>query len=184
MNEFEKALSFIDNFCKKNSIDYAVIGGIAVVTYGSLRTTKDIDITLLCEIDELESIHNIFIEEFIPLISDSLTFFKQNFVLPLKHSTIDVRFDIIAGLTGFDKNMISRRKRIQFGEVEFYVCSLEDLIIYKLFGKRFQDLADISDLIRINKKSLDTDYLLKQTSEFIDLGRDDMIQDLKNFLSQ
>ncbi len=40
MNDFEKALLAVDNFCKINSIDYAVIGGVAVVAYGSLRTKK------------------------------------------------------------------------------------------------------------------------------------------------
>ncbi len=80
--------------------------------------------------------------------------------------------------------MIKRRKRIKFGDVEFFVCSLEDLIIYKLFGNRFQDLADIAELMRINKNSLNKDYLINQTSEFINLGREDMLTTLKNFLNQ
>lgn len=96
MNDFEKALLAVDNFCKINSIDYAVIGGVAVVAYGSLRTTKDIDVTLLCEIDDIDRIHNIFIQEFDPLISDSLNFFKNNFVLPLKLKT-KIKIDIIVG---------------------------------------------------------------------------------------
>lgn len=64
MNDFEKTLARLDKFCNKSSIKYAVIGGIAVIKYGYERTTKDIDITVLCGLDEIKEIHNQFAKEY------------------------------------------------------------------------------------------------------------------------
>ena len=184
MSDIEKTLELIDRFCSENSLSYAVVGGLAVVCYGSLRTTIDIDITILCEIDELTKIHNSLPEEFVPLVSDSLSFFSQNFVLPVIYKSLNTRVYVIAGLTRFDKDMISRRKRIKFKDVSFYVCSLEDLIIYKLFANRFQDIADIEELIKINKSHLDIKYLVNKVSEFEKIDRPDMLVTLNKFLKR
>lgn len=47
MTKYEKALSNLDHFYSKYSIEYAIIGGIAVIMYGYQRTTNDIDATIL-----------------------------------------------------------------------------------------------------------------------------------------
>ena len=78
MKEFENSLMRIDLLCEQNSIEYAVIGGLAVITYGSFRTTKDIDLTVLCNLDEMAFIHKVFSKEFIPIYDHSLEFFKSN----------------------------------------------------------------------------------------------------------
>lgn len=184
MNFFESTLKDIDSFCHINSIEYAIIGGIAVVAYGSFRTTRDIDVTILCEIEDLEKIHGLFVKEFIPILNDSLDFFKKNFVLPLKPKSANIRIDVIAGLTEFDKLMIKRKQRKSFGKSTVFICSLEDLIIYKLFANRFQDLADVEELIKINKNQLDLNYLLNKTAEFSRIDRKDMVDTLKSLLQQ
>ncbi|MGQ9644176.1 MAG: hypothetical protein ACUVT3_10000 [Ignavibacterium sp.] len=77
MNFFENTLKKIDSFCHTNSIEYVIIEGVAVVSFGSFRTTRDIDVTILCEIEDLERIHNLFIKAFISILNDSLDFFKK-----------------------------------------------------------------------------------------------------------
>jgi len=52
VTEFERTLLDMDLFFRENFIDYAIIGGIAVIIYGSQRTTKDIDTTILCRLKE------------------------------------------------------------------------------------------------------------------------------------
>ncbi|WP_337871920.1 nucleotidyltransferase [Ignavibacterium sp.] len=184
MNFFENTLKEIDSFCQINSIEYAIIGGVAVVSYGSFRTTRDVDVTILCEIEDLEKIHGLFIQEFTPILNDSLDFFKKNFVLPLKPKSVNIRIYVIAGLTEFDKLMINRKQRKSFGKSTVFICSLEDLIIYKLFANRLQDLADVEGLIKINKNQLDLNYLLNKIAEFSTIDRKDMLDTLKSLLQQ
>ncbi len=47
MIRFEQALMRLDEFCTNASVEYAVIGGVAVINYDYQRTTKDIDVTVL-----------------------------------------------------------------------------------------------------------------------------------------
>jgi predicted nucleotidyltransferase len=181
---FEETLKHFDEFCKKNSIKYGVIGGVAVITYGFQRTTKDIDITVLCQLEELTEIHNKFIKYFLPVYNDSLDFFAKNFVLPLKDKITGVKIDVAAGLTKFDDTIIERRKRIKLGEAEFYICTLEDLIIYKLFANRFLDLGDVEMLLNKNKASIDRNYLIQTAEKFRELERVDILENLNKFLNQ
>ena len=184
MINFEETLRHVDEFCEKNSIKYAVIGGVAVIAYGYQRTTKDIDVTVLCQLEELSEIHNKFIKDFLPVYNDSLNFFARNFVLPLKDITTGVKIDIAAGLTKFDDSIIQRRKRIKLGEAEFYICTLEDLIIYKLFANRLQDIADAQLLLEDNKDSIDKNYLIRTAEKFRELERGDILENLNKFLKQ
>jgi len=95
-----------------------------------------------------------------------------------------LRIDIAAGLTEFDKNVISRRRKNFFGDVEVYVCSLEDLIIYKLFANRDQDVVDVKHLLEKHIGTLDNNYLLSTAEQFRELEREDILENLNKFLSQ
>ena len=184
MNDFEKTLARLDKFCNECSIKYAVIGGVAVIKYGYERTTKDIYITVLCELDEIKEIHNQFSKEYILFYEDLLYFFEKNFVFPVKDKVTKVKVDVAAGLTIFDDTIIQRRIRTKLGEVEFYICTLEDLIVYKLFANQYQDLADAQILLDKNKDLIERNYLLKTIEKFRELDREDMIETLNKFLSQ
>ena len=179
---FEKTLNRLDKFCLKENIEYAVIGGVAVLTYDYQRTTKDVDITVLCNLEELEVIHNKFLTEYDPLFNDSLTFFSTNYILPVKDKTTDIKIDIAAGMTLFDETIVKRKKRTKLGKAEFNICTLEDLIIYKLFAGRFSDLADVEILLKKNKNTIDSVYLLQTVEKFKQPNREDMLQNLNKLL--
>ncbi len=184
MNAFEETLIRIDQFCFHNSIDYAVIGGAAVIFYGYLRTTRDIDLTVLCNLEELESIHKKIVINYNTLPKNSLEFFSKNFVLPVLDKKTNIRIDFAAGLTEFDKSVVGRRHRKFIGEAEVFFCSLEDLVIYKLFASRDQDLVDVKYLIEKNKDSLDKTYLIKSAEQFKKLEREDIIDKLHKLLNE
>jgi hypothetical protein len=174
----------LDEFCNEASIKYAVIGGVAVITYDYQRTTKDIDITVLCNLEELKTIHDKFLQAYLPVQDDSLNFFSRNFLLSVKDKITDLKIDIAAGLTIFDDTIIKRRKRTKLGKAEFYICTLEDLIIYKLFASRHLDLGDVEMLLEKNINSLDQKYLFKTAEKFRELEREDIIENLNKMLMQ
>ncbi len=182
MTEFETSLQNLHNFFSENSVEYVIIGGVAVIIYGEQRSTDDIDVTVLCELEHLDSFHNLMLKKFTPAFEGTLDYFKRNFILPLDDPATELRIDIAAGLTEFDKKVISRRRRKLFGEVEVYVCSLEDLIIYKLFANREQDIADVKHLIEKHLNSIDKKYLLDTSQKFLQLEREDILETLNKFL--
>ncbi len=183
MTNFEKTLFAIDKLCKKRSIEYAVIGGVAAIIYKLPRTTEDIDITLLTDIGEIREIGKTFMESFSPLQENPLDFFERYFILPSIYEKTKIKVDFAAGVSGFDKKVIQRKKRAKFGQVNIWVCTIEDLIIYKLVASRSRDLVDIEHLFENNPK-VDKEYLLKVAKQFIDLERGDIFEKLNHYLKQ
>jgi hypothetical protein len=53
---FNELIARISRALKRNNLPYMIIGGQAVLLYGMRRMTRDIDITLGVNIDELESV--------------------------------------------------------------------------------------------------------------------------------
>lgn len=95
-------------------------------------------------------------------------------MLPAIDKNTKIRIDFAAGLTGFDEKVIERSKRKLFGNLFLPICSIEDLILYKLFAGRPKDTADLHEIARIHKDKLDKNYLQKMLREFAELERDDM----------
>lgn len=182
LNEFEKTLLKIDSTLKKHSVEYTIIGGLAAIIYGRLRTTEDIDITLLAEIDALDKLYDIIIAHYTPLLKDSKEFFKRNYVLPVIDTETNVKLDFAAGLSGFDKKVIERRIRRKFGSIDIYVCSIEDLIIYKLVSARPQDIIDLEEIKKARTEKLDYEYLQKMARYFIEVEREDVLNNLNKLL--
>ncbi|NIA31193.1 MAG: hypothetical protein GWP06_14950 [Actinobacteria bacterium] len=108
MTNFETTLLAIDKLCEKYSIKYVVIGGVAAIIYKIPRTTEDIDITLLTDIDKIREIGKIFLERFSPLKENPLDFFDRYFILPSIHEKTKIKVDFAAGVSGFDKKVIHR----------------------------------------------------------------------------
>jgi hypothetical protein len=184
LTAFEKTLQRIDNFCRKNTIQYALIGGISVIIYQIARTTQDIDITLLIEIDELQTVGGKIITEYKAEKENPIDFFQKYYVLPVSDKHTNIHIDFSAGLSGFDRMVVKRSKRKLFGEVEVSVCSVEDLIIYKLVAARSQDMVDIENLIQLHLNKIDKTYLEKIAGQFTEVERDDVINNLKNLLNK
>jgi predicted nucleotidyltransferase len=181
LTKFEISLRNLDLYFSENSVEYVIIGGIAVIVYGEQRTTRDIDATILCELEDLDSFHKLMVKRFTPAFKGTLDYFKRNFILPVDDPDTDLRIDIAAGLTEFDKNVIKRKIKRKYGKVEIFVCSLEDLIIYKLFAGRDQDVSDVKSLIVKNNK-IDKKYLSETAEKFRELEREDISENLNKLL--
>ncbi len=184
MNPFEKTLTDIDEFCSKEKIQYSIIGGIALISYKIQRTTNDIDINLLLNLEDIEKTGEKIIILFNPIFTDPIRFFQSNFVLPVFHPVTKIRIDFAAGLTEFDKQVIARSERRKFGNLILPICSIEDLIIYKLFAGRKKDILDLEEISKIHNKNLDRNYLALVLKQFNELNRHDMSRNFEEIFGE
>jgi hypothetical protein len=180
--KFEKTLEDIDRRCRAHQIPYAVIGGIAAIIHGSLRVTADVDLTILAEIDNLDRILSLFADDYVSLRPDPLAFFQRCFFVPLQHKTTKIKVDIAAALSGYERLAVERSQRLLYNDVEVSACAIEDLIIMKLVAARPKDIADLQTLIPLNRKNLDLAYLRARAKEFIEVERNDVPEQLEEFL--
>lgn len=143
---FEDALASLAAIFRERSVPYALIGGLAVATWGAPRATEDID--LLADVGpspELDAALRAagFEPEWrrgdpddpIPLL------------LRLR-SASGPEVDVVCATRAWEREMLSGSIRVRIpGGPEIPVIAIEDLIILKLMAGGPGDLADVADLL-------------------------------------
>ena len=143
-----------------------VIGGQAVLLYGTPRLTKDIDITLGVDVDRLSQVLTIVKQLNLKILKPNYrNFVAQTMVLPLEDSKSKFRVDFIFSFTPYETQAIKRAKRVKFGRAVVRFASLEDIIIHKIFSGRPKDIEDVRAII-IKNPNFDRRYIKKWLKEF------------------
>ncbi len=133
-----------------------VIGGIAVIARGFLRTTRDIDATIEAgDVDVGELVATLAAHGIVPRIDDAVAFAKRHQVLLLRHDPSDVPIDLSLAWLPFESEALAAAELVEIGGVRVRVPRAEDLVIYKAVAWRPQDQEDIKRLIRLHRRSID-----------------------------
>ena len=184
LTAFEQTLLKIDEVCLKNHLSYIVIGGVAIMYHLEYRTTKDIDISLCLDFQDIRSVGETLLRHFEPIHDNPLEFFERYFVLPVRDLATGIRIDISAALSGFERTAVERGKHAQFADVEIQVCTVEDLIVFKLVAARPIDHADVEMLVQKYRLDLGRDYLQHTAREFAQLECTDVFERLQEYLNR
>ena len=158
---FNAALELQSLFQKKNW-KYCFIGGLAVLRWGEMRMTQDIDICLMCGFGAEEFYVRSLLREFRSRISNAHQFAVQNRVL-LLYASNGVSIDISLSGLPFEEKMIEQASFFEFlPDYLLLTCSAEDLIVLKAFADRDKDWIDIKGIILRNKANINQPYILEQ----------------------
>lgn len=138
-------LEFV-GFLNTNKVQYLVVGGYAVAFHGHPRYTKDIDIWIH---PELENIHNL-----LAALQDfgfgSLDLSVQDFQNPdivIQLGNIPNRIDLLTDIDGVSFSECYPKKQIiDIDGVSINFIDLENLRKNKQASGRLQDLADLENL--------------------------------------
>ena len=151
-----EALKAIAACLKEAGISYMVVGGQAVLQYGETRFTQDIDITLAVTPDEIEEVIKPLQScGFSTIPSDYLSFLKDTWVLPVRHSTTNIRIDLIFSILPFERAAISNANEIFIDGAPVRFIAVEDLIVQKIFSGRPRDIEDAEGILKLNKERVD-----------------------------
>lgn len=142
-------------------VDFVVIGGIAAVLWGSPRMTYDLDICFATDDTNLKALGQVLVDlnaqlravdEEVPFIPDATTLRRVE-VLTLKTSAGEL--DLLArpaGAPTYD-TLRKRATRVDLGDFNILISSLDDLIAMKRAAGRTKDLADVEELEAIRNLS-------------------------------
>jgi hypothetical protein len=163
----------------------AVMGGIALATWKSVRATRDVDLLLgIRQHDPGELLAKLRAAEIRPKREPPITTLGQLSVIQLLYEPpetfVDLQIDLFLARSGYHLQALERRVFAQLPDldVEVAVLACEDLILHKLLAGRIIDRADAAALLRANRESLDLDYVarwthaLKLTEEFTEAWKD------------
>ncbi len=182
---FEKLIAKVASSLKKYRIPYMIIGGQAVLLYGTPRLTRDIDITLGVSIDEFDAVKDAVKDAGLKIIPEKPEdFVRKTFVLPAEDEKLKIRVDLIFSFTPYERGAIKRAKDKAISDVKVKFASVEDIIIHKIFSGRARDLEDVR-AIMVKNPDYDFSYVKKWLAEFDKASEDKKFREIfKNIQRQ
>lgn len=177
---FQAGLEFQNAF-EKRKWSFCFIGGLAVIRWGEIRITQDIDLCLLCGFGNEEQYIKTLISLYKSRVPDALIFSLENRVL-LLYASNGVSVDISLSGLPFEEEMIKRATQFTFyPNCSLITCSAEDLIVLKAFADRTRDWMDVESVIIRQGKKLNTDYIIDQLFPLCEVKETpEIINKLKN----
>lgn len=163
---FQQIISKVGHALDEAQIPYMIIGGQAVLLYGVVRLTKDIDITLGVNIDHLPKLAQIVGRLKLQIIPKNYKeFVSRTMVLPVEDPKSKIRVDFVFSYMPYEQQAIKRAKKVKLGRAIIKFASLEDIIIHKIFSGRPKDLEDVQGII-VKHPNFDNRYIRKWLKEF------------------
>lgn len=133
----------------RSKVRYALIGGYAVGVYAKPRATKDLDVLISGEGDNLERAASACATFGAPAqVVQSVRVMQPSEVVYMGQPPL--RIDILRSADGIETELVlSRVMVLQVGGLQIPVIALGDLIANKRASGRPQDLADVAALEKV-----------------------------------
>ena len=163
-------------YLDKSKVPYMIIGGQAVLLYGTPRLTRDIDITLGIDTDQFTVIDRLCKDLDLRVLVDNPEHFAvQTKVLPAEDATSRIRVDFIFSFTPYERQAIERANEVLMEGYSVKFASREDIIIHKMLAARAIDLEDVRNILAKSKQRIDLAYINRWLSEFSSLPEHERI---------
>lgn len=155
---------------RREGVECAVMGGLAVRHWAIPRPTFDVDFAVALADEALLSLLRAFDrdgfavdEAFARGFTDSLAGMRKVNIGCFEAGTL-WRIDIFLATTPFVRSAFARRVPTRIDGIEVAVVSAEDLLLFKLIANRNKDRMDIEDMLLVCG-ALDAAYLRKWARE-------------------
>jgi predicted nucleotidyltransferase len=135
--------------------EFVVVGGLAVNAWGVVRGTKDVDVVVSPDIDNLKRVAEVAVaaggrvQKGETLLGSPISIASE--LASGEQVAIETdlgRLDVVQGLDGVPSyaDLRSRASEAEILGVAVAVCSIQDLRAMKQAAGRTRDLADLEDL--------------------------------------
>jgi hypothetical protein len=160
MNELE-ILKLIARRLADAEIDYMLSGSAALAFYGKPRMTRDIDIVIMIQLEDVDRFVKLFEPDFYidrDMVVDAI---RNQSMFNIIHLETVIKIDFIIRKNQEYRILeFNNRKKIKLEEQEITVVSLEDLIISKLdWAKDSFSEMQIKDIVSLIDLDFDKDYV-------------------------
>lgn len=159
----------VQDFLRLSASEFCFIGGVALQRWGQPRFTRDVDLTLLCQLGGEAGTIDRVLGRFAARIPEAKTFALKNRVLLVQTGT-GVPIDVALGALPFEHHCVERASEFDFGAgLSLLTCSAEDLVILKAFAGRGQDWVDLENVLIRQRRTLDWRLILRELKPLLEL---------------
>ncbi len=145
-------------------LPHALIGGWAVIAWGVVRATRDLDLLAVVLLEDHAKLARRFeklgysVDRRRGGVDDPIPDMVR---LELKGQPERPEVDILVATKGFDQDVLRRAVELDLGGWTIPVACPEDLIAMKLSAGGAVDIADAKSLLEVQKARLDEPLLLQ-----------------------
>ena len=182
----EKLIKNIARHLDKDKIPYMIIGGQAVLLYGTPRLTRDIDITLGIDTDKFPIVRKLCKKLKLKILpKNAEDFVRDTKVLPVEERKLRIRVDFIFSFTPYEGQAIQRARKVLIDGYLVRFAACEDVIIHKLFAGRAIDEEDVKNILIKNKRKINHKYIRRWLAKFSKIAaQKDLLKRFDNLLRQ
>ena len=169
MNSLFKAGIELQNFMNAKGWAFCFFGALAVIRWGEVRMTQDIDLCVLSGFGKEKEYIDTLLAKFKSRVPRPVDFAMKYRVLLMSASN-GVSADISLSGLPFEEKMIQQATPFSYSsECSLITCSAEDLVVLKAFADRKKDWIDIEGIVMRQGPSLDTNYIVKELTPLCQL---------------
>jgi len=176
--EIENVLSRLYNVFEATKIKYVIVGGIAIIHYGHIRATQDIDIIIEDDYSKISQFLGLLkTYEFDVMMDQFQMAYKEKTNISIFDDKSFLRLDIKVADKKREYEVLNNATKQSILGKKLYIAPLEYVLIGKLvyMGNiidipisellEYQDVIDFLTLYHANKKIIDTKLLLEKAKE-------------------
>lgn len=160
MRSMEEILELTCKYLNERNVEYVIVGGIAVLAYGTPRTTMDADIIIQMDTKNLKMFAKYLADNhFHSKSSDIENAFRDKSHFSALDSESLFRLDIKGVYNEMDNRTLKNRCAVNYSGIRIYLESPEDTIANKLVFGSEQDIKDADGIFVRQLPKLDMQYL-------------------------
>ena len=157
-------LEVLEDFVRKAQkaeISYMVRGSFAMAAYGEMRFTRDIDIVLEIDREQIDIFSRAFEKDYYLSKNSIRRAVDSQSMFNLIHLEKAVKIDcIVCKENEFEKLKFANRRQTKIGELSFWTITRENLILSKLnWAKSSFSEMQIRDIANLTEDNYDDEYV-------------------------
>ena len=181
-------LSRLEQVFNESNLKYVIVGGIALIHYGHVRTTQYIDLIIENDPSKISNLIKLLKNYEFDVMSDQLyKGYKEKTNVTVFDNRSYLRLDIKFAEKESENEVLKNAKQVKILDKSLLIAPLEYVLIGKILyiGQvedipdsgllEYQDIIDFLTLFHVNKENLDLVFLEKKIKE---LGLDSTLKRL------
>lgn len=171
-------LSMVGERFSSHGIDFMLTGSVAMAYYAMPRMTRDLDLVVDLRLSDVRALMDAFSADFYMDEDAAREAIASERLFNLMHLGSAIKVDMIVRKSSeFRRLEFERRKHVQFGAIQTWIVSREDLILSKLVWARDSG-SDLQrrDVRQLLSGDIEAGYLDRWASV---LGVSGLLQELR-----
>ncbi|HUW88972.1 MAG TPA: hypothetical protein VMV43_00480 [Candidatus Nanopelagicaceae bacterium] len=178
MAEIENILSRLEIIFKATKLKYVIVGGIAVIHYGHVRATQDIDIIIEDDYSKISQFIGLLKAYKFDVLDDQFKLaYQEKTNISIFDKNSFLRLDIKVADKKHEHEVLNHAKKEKILGKDLFIAPLEYVLIGKLIYMgliddiphsellEYQDAVDFLTLFHANKKTIDLAFLSNKAKQ-------------------